>query len=46
LIRGFNQALPHRVSLHETHHRQKVCVFLDDESPEAALPQVAFGFMD
>jgi hypothetical protein len=46
LIRGFNQALPHRVSLHETHHRQKVCVFLDDESPEAVLPQVAFGFVD
>jgi len=46
LMRGFNQALPHRVSLHETHYRQKVCVFLDDESPEAALPQVAFGFMD
>jgi hypothetical protein len=46
LIRGFNQALPHRVSLHETHHRQKVCVFLDNESPEAVLPQVSFGLVD
>jgi len=46
LIRRFNQALPHRVTLHETHHRQEVCVFLDDESPEAVLPQVAPGFVD
>ena len=46
MIRRSNQAFSHRVSLHETHHRQKVCVFLDDESPEAVLPQVAFGFVD
>jgi hypothetical protein len=46
LICEFNQAPPHRVSLHETHHRQKVCVFLDDERPETVLPQVAFGFVD
>jgi hypothetical protein len=46
LIRGFNQAPPRRVSFDETHHRQEVFVFLDDESPKAALPKVAFGFVD
>lgn len=46
MIRGFNQALPHRVSFRETHHRQEVFVFLDDEGPKAALPQVALGLVD